>query len=243
MPGEWLNFSRLSSLCVTFLLAGAIPAGAVAADPVYLNSPAGAERFGRSAINSSALSVLRYADTERRLTFCGPTSLAIVMNSLGLNDPTPPNLFPYHLATQDMVFTPSNQTIKSYEEVEKSGMTLDQLAKFASNLKLSASVLHAADLPAADMRARLIAAIGQPDSRVIVNFFRGTLGQEGGGHFSPLVAYDRASDSFLILDVARYKYPPAWASFEDLDASMKMVDPDTGLSRGVLILTRSAAPN
>ena len=53
------------------------------------------------------------------------------------------------------------------------------------------------------LRARLIAALGQPDSRVIVNFNRASLGQEGEGHFSPLVAYDPASNSFLILDVAR----------------------------------------
>ena len=93
------------------------------------------------------------------------------------------------------------------------------------------------------MRARLIAALGQPDSRVIVNFNRASLGQEGEGHFSPLVAYDAASDSFLILDVARYKYPPAWVNFTDLDISMRTVDPDSGLSRGVLIVTRSVAPN
>ena len=55
------------------------------------------------------------------------------------------------------------------------------------------TVLHAADLSVSDMRARLIAALGQPDSRVIVNFNRASLGQEGEGHFSPLVAYDAAS--------------------------------------------------
>ena len=243
MLEEWIKFLRSCSPCVCLLLIGVFTTGAVAADPVYLNSPTGAERFGRSAVNSSALSVLRYAETERHQSFCGPTSLAIAMNSLGINDPTPPSLFPYHLATQDTVFTPPNQAIKSYEEVERSGLALNQLAQFANNLNLSASVLHAADLSAADMRERLLAAIGRPDSRVIVNFFRGSLGQEGGGHFSPLVAYDPASDSFLILDVARYKYPPVWASFKDLDVSMRTMDPDTGLSRGALIVTRSTAPN
>src|SRR5262249_11096351 len=150
----------------------------------------GTERFGRSAVNSSALALLRYADTERHQTFCGPTSLAIAMNSLGINDPTPENLYPYHLVTQDSVFTPANQAIKSYEKVEESGLTLDQLAQFSTNLKLSAAVLHAADLPAEDMRRRLIAAIAQPDRRIIVNFDRASIGQEGAGHFSPLVAYD-----------------------------------------------------
>ena len=180
--------------------------------PSIFPTPEGTHVFCRSAVNTSVLRVFSYAETERRQTFCGPTSLAIVMNSLGVKDPTPASLFPYHLVTQDVVFTPANQAVKSFEDVEKSGVTLDQLAQFANNLKLSASAVHAADLSAADMRARLIAAVGQPDTRVIVNFSRASLGQEGEGHFSPLVAYDAASNSFLILDVARYKYPPAWVT-------------------------------
>jgi hypothetical protein len=211
------------------------------AEPVYLPTPMGTERFNRSAVNSSALKILRYAETERHQTFCGPTSLAIAMNSLGINDPTPVSLYPYHLVTQDTVFTPANLAIKSYEDVEKSGLTLDQLAQFSTNLTLSASVLRATDLSAEAMRTRLIAALGQPDSRVIVNFSRASLGQEGGGHFSPLVAYDPASDSFLILDVARYKYPPAWVSFKELDASMRTTDPTSRLSRGALIVAPAAA--
>jgi hypothetical protein len=78
---------------------------------------------------------------------------------------------------------------------------------------------------------------------VIVNFNRASLGQEGEGHFSPLVAHDPASDSFLILDVARYKYPPAWVNSKELDISMRTVDPDSGLSRGALIVTRAGVPN
>ena len=243
MPGQWIGFSRLRSSCASLILIGGLTVSAAQADPLYLPTPMGTERFARSAVNSSVLKVFGYAETESRQTFCGPTSLAIVMNSLGLNDPTPPSLFPYHLVTQDTVFTPANLLVKSYDEVDRGGLVLDQLARFAANLKLSTSVLHAADLSASDMRARLIAALGQPDSRVIVNFNRASLGQQGEGHFSPLVAYDAASDSFLILDVARYKYPPAWVNFTDLDISMRAVDPDSGRSRGVLIVTRPVAAN
>ena len=232
MLGKWIW------RCACVVLIGSC---AAQAQPVYLPTPAGTERFGRSAVNSSALKILRYAETERHQTFCGPTSLAIAMNSLGINDPTPPRLFPYHLVTQDTVFTPANLAIKSYEDVDESGLTLDQLAQFSANLKLSASVLHAADLSVEDMRNRLIAALGQLDRRVIVNFSRASLGQEGDGHFSPLVAYDPASDSFLILDVARYKYPPAWVSSKELHASMRTTDSTSRLSRGALIVTPSAA--
>jgi hypothetical protein len=243
MPEEWMGPSRLRASCASLVLICGLATGVAHAEPVYLPTPEGTQRFGRSAVNTSVLRVFSYAETERRQTFCGPTSLAIVMNSLGVKDPTPPSLFPYHLVTQDVVFTPANQAVKSFEDVEKSGVTLDQLAQFATNLKLSASAVHAADLSAADMRARLIAAVGQPDTRVIVNFSRASLGQEGEGHFSPLVAYDPASDSFLILDVARYKYPPAWVTAKELDISLRTMDHTSGLSRGVLIVTRSAARN
>ena len=238
-----VRFSRLRSSCASLVLIGGLTLSAARADPLYLPTPMGTERFARSAVNSSVLKVFGYAETESRQTFCGPTSLAIAMNSLGLNDPTPPSLFPYHLVTQETVFTPANLLVKSYDEVDRSGLMLDQLARFAKNLKLQASVLHAADLSASDMRARLIAVLGQPDSRVIVNFNRASLGQQGEGHFSPLVAYDAASDSFLILDVARYKYPPAWVDYKDLDTGMRTVDPSSGLSRGVLIVARPVAPN
>jgi hypothetical protein len=43
---------------------------------------------------------------------------------------------------------------------------------------------------------------------VIVNYLRKAIGQEKGGHISPLAAYDAETDRFLILDVSRYKYPP-----------------------------------
>ena len=32
----------------------------------------------------------------------------------------------------------------------------------------------------------------------------------GGGHFSPIGGYHEPSDSALVLDVARFKYPPYW---------------------------------
>jgi hypothetical protein len=40
---------------------------------------------------------------------------------------------------------------------------------------------------------------------MLVNFYRKSLAEEGGGHFSPLAAYDPPSDQVLIMDVARYK--------------------------------------
>ena len=53
---------------------------------------------------------------------------------------------------------------------------------------------------------------------------RKALGEERGGHISPLGAYDEKADRFLILDVARYKYPPVWVKTSDLFDAMNTTD-------------------
>jgi hypothetical protein len=43
--------------------------------------------------------------------------------------------------------------------------------------------------------------LDKKDHYVIVNYLRNGIGQEWGGHISPLAAYDADTDRFLILDV------------------------------------------
>ncbi len=51
------------------------------------------------------------------------------------------------------------------------------------------------------VRGELIAALNRPDAYAVSNFRREAVGRKGGGHISPLGAYDAASDSFLALGV------------------------------------------
>lgn len=74
------------------------------------------------------------------------------------------------------------------------------------------------------MRYDLKAALIDPDARVMINYYRAELGQKGGGHFSPLGAYNASTDSFLIVDVAKYKYPPVWVGADTLFNAMATVD-------------------
>ena len=43
---------------------------------------------------------------------------------------------------------------------------------------------------------------------------------QGGGHFSPLAAYNGKADDLLLMDVARYKYPPFWVDTDLLWQAM-----------------------
>ncbi len=58
------------------------------------------------------------------------------------------------------------------------------------------------------------------------------MGQERGGHISPLAAYHEETDRFLILDVARYKYPPVWVEAATLWEAMNTMDTTAGKTRG-----------
>lgn len=76
----------------------------------------------------------------------------------------------------------------------------------------------------------------QPTSFLIVSYTRQALGQTGTGHFSPIGAYDEASDHVLVLDTARFKYGPHWVPLDTMFKALLPLDPDTGKSRGYAIL-------
>ena len=68
------------------------------------------------------------------------------------------------------------------------------------------------------MKDRVVAALKDLFSRVLYNYDRGGMGQGplGHGHWSPLGGYHEATNSFLVMDVAKYKHPMVWASWDDL---------------------------
>lgn len=70
-----------------------------------------------------------------------------------------------------------------------------------------------------------------------VSYSRKTLKQTGDGHMSPIAGYHHASDSVLILDVARFKYPPYWVTIEQLWNAMLPHDKTTGKSRGYCVFS------
>ena len=76
---------------------------------------------------------------------------------------------------------------------------------------------------------------------IIASYSRTALGQTGEGHFSPIAGYDAKTDSVLILDVARFKYPPHWVSLPKLVKAMRSRDRSTDAARGWVVLERTAA--
>ncbi len=73
------------------------------------------------------------------------------------------------------------------------------------------------------------------DGFVVINFDRKGINEVGGGHSLPIAAYSPDNDRFLMMEVARYKYPSVWVSTTDLFRASLAVDKVSNKSRGLLI--------
>ncbi|MCD6026390.1 MAG: Phytochelatin synthase [Solimicrobium sp.] len=203
----------------------------------------GQQYFERS-MDSNSLKLLSNFTTQSTTTYCGVASLVMVLNSSNLQKPEDLVHKPFRSFTQDNFFNENiEKNIVSSDVVKNIGITLDQLAKMATHFGLTTTKYHANEFKSLnEFKKTLVAAISKHEF-IIVNFLRSGLKQEGGGHHSPLAAYDKKHDRFLLLDVARYKYPAFWVKTEDLwnainteDADMKRLYPEANSWRGIIVM-------
>ena len=177
--------------------------------------------------------------TQKTQSYCGVASMVMLFNAMQLPAPDVPEYAPYKTFTQDNVLNAGTEAIVPQNTILKQGITLDQMGALLAVQPVIATVRHASDGSVDTFRTEAASYLGQPGHFVLVNYFRNTLGQQKGGHFSPLAAYDRETDRFMILDVARYKYPPVWVKSEELFAAMNTKDSDNeDKSRGYVLISR-----
>ena len=177
--------------------------------------------------------------TQKTQSFCGVASMVMLFNAMQLPAPDVPEYAPYKTFTQDNVLNASTEAILPQDVILKQGITLDQMGALLAVQPVAASVRHASDSSVDAFRTEAASYLGRPGQFVLVNYLRNALGQQKGGHFSPLAAYDRETDRFMVLDVARYKYPPVWVKSEELFVAMNTKDSDNqDKSRGYILISR-----
>jgi glutathione gamma-glutamylcysteinyltransferase len=91
-------------------------------------------------------------------------------------------------------------------------------------------------------RAAVSAAATSSDTVLCVSYCRSVLGQTGTGHFSPIGGYHADRDLVLILDVARFKYPPHYVPLTLLFEAMCRTDKSTGKTRGWIRVAAGTGP-
>ncbi len=234
-----MNGPRILAILLLTLM---LPAAGVAADGakvIYFDEPQSAQIFDQANAKRNYWLLSRYYETQRIDTFCSVTSSTMVLNALGVKPIAPqPMIYPYSMFNHENFFTPAVLALQRVRNIAGDGVTLAELAEMLKTFGVTVESVYADSVTAADFRERAQAAVGSADHYVIVNFSRDRISQDGGGHFSPLGAYDAKTDRFLVLDTARYKYPPFWVTASDLWAAMNTRDEDAKASRGFLIVSR-----
>jgi glutathione gamma-glutamylcysteinyltransferase len=171
--------------------------------------------------------------TQAEPTFCGLGSLVVALNALAID---PGRLWkgPWRWFGEELL-----DCCVPLDHVRTRGLDIDELACLA-RCNGADVTLHRADASTLETWRNALAEGARADAVIVASYDRSALGQTGTGHFSPLGGYHHERDLTLILDVARFKYPPHWVSAEHLWEAMRSIDSTTGKSRGWLTLRARA---
>lgn len=222
----------------------------------------GRKRFQESQYKADFFHLINNFESQKNKIFCGPTTAAIVLNTLQFgkekdipydmtllaNDDKkylPADFQPlFNRYTQNNIFTRSPKKRDAVlgravpdgkGESRSFGFKLLELYNLFKAYGTTPS-LHplAVKTDLQQIRAKLLKVLEEPDAYLVVNYDRKSLNQKGGGHISPIGAYHQKSDSFLILDVNPNKAPFVWVTTMDLVAAMNTLDGDD--KRGYIIV-------
>jgi hypothetical protein len=208
---------------------------------IYFLDPQSAELL-EHAEKRAFMPLMAHFVSEYQATFCGIASSVMALNALGIKPPTAPRWYPYNYWDQDNIFsTEVLKAVKPMSSVEADGITLEQLESLLTLSGAKAGKVFASETGVDAFRTAARAAIADPTAILIVNFGRAEFGQAGiagGGHISPVAAYNAKTDRFLILDVARYKFLPSWVTADRLYAAMNTPDTSSGKTRGYVVVRK-----
>jgi glutathione gamma-glutamylcysteinyltransferase len=174
--------------------------------------------------------------TQAEPALCGLGTLVVVLNALAI-DPGRAWKGPWRWYSEEQL-----DCCRPLEDVARDGITLSQLTCLARCNGARAEMRFAESSSVEALRAAIReAASSAGEQHLMVAYDRKTLGQTGSGHFSPIGGMHPDRDLALLLDVARFKYPPHWVPIEALFRAMLPIDPASRRSRGFVTIRREHA--
>jgi len=167
---------------------------------------------------------------------CCAASAVIVMNSLQ----------PGGSYTQNSLFVPETAHIITQDEVYRAQFTLEKLADLIHTRSgLTAQYYHAGSGESENdysaFREHLKKNAENTNDYMIIAYsltYVSGFGGGGGGHASPVAAYNEEKDMVLMLEVEASRREPFWISTADIYGAMNTIDPVCNKHRGWLIVTR-----
>jgi glutathione gamma-glutamylcysteinyltransferase len=215
---------------------------------VAFSSPAGQEIFVEALAAGTMKSFFQLIEqfrTQDEPAFCGLASIAMVLNALSI-DPRRAWKGPWRTFHEEML-----DCCHSLDKVKQEGITITQAACLARCNGASVEIYRHGSVSLEDFREIVKRACSNPENdssqnstgrggsprHIIVSYSRKAFLQTGDGHFSPIGGYSERHDMVLILDTARFKYPPHWVKLHELYDAMAAIDPSTGMPRGFMSLS------
>ncbi|ESQ44598.1 hypothetical protein EUTSA_v10003193mg [Eutrema salsugineum] len=177
-------------------------------------------------------SLSSYFQTQSEPAFSGLASLSLVLNALSI-DSERKWKGSWRWFDESML-----DCCEPLEIVKEKGISFGKLVCLAhcSGAKVEAFRTNQSTID--DFRKFVVTCSTSEKCHMISTYDRGVFKQTGTGHFSPIGGYNAERDMALILDVARFKYPPHWVPLKLLWEAMDSIDQSTGKRRGFMLISR-----
>ena len=220
------------------------------ANLIALSSPKGKQLF-REALDEGGMGcyfpLAEQFITQSEPSYCSISTLAMVLNALNY-DPKRIWKGAWRWVSEEMLNCESQAICgHSLERIKSDGLSFSEFESLARchGVRIHSSrVCHGLQEPCGSEGFNHFKAIVEETSRsdlakkfTVVNFSRKYLNQTGDGHYSPIGGYHKKEELVLILDVARFKYPPYWVKVSDLWESMAVKDKASGNTRGYFVIS------
>lgn len=234
IPTKWIGFFGLVTCIGCFWMAVshmqrarriAHPVAATQSLPdtlIELKSVRGQMLLKYSLLKADYDVLSTYFEPQIYRSYCGVASGVISINALSRRK----------RVGQPSFFDDRPDRLRSAYRTFFGGMTLRDFKDLVSSYGLLSQHYHGGTLSLADFRTRVKNNLMDTQDILVVNYDRKVVGQQGGGHFSPIAAYHGPSDHVLVLDVAQHRYPPVWVPLESLWRAMNTTDSESGRTRG-----------
>ncbi|KYQ93581.1 engulfment and cell motility ELM family protein [Tieghemostelium lacteum] len=175
-----------------------------------------------------------YFHTQQEPAFCGISTLCMTLNALSI-DPMRQWKGVWRWFSEEML-----DCCTSLDIIKIKGITIQEFSCIAACNGVNAQIYYGDSSNVTQFRDQLKSTCQNPDNDgvLVSSYDRSVLSQTGTGHFSCIGGYNQQRDMALIMDVARFKYPPHWVSVDLLFKAMNTIDSDSKKSRGFIILKK-----
>ncbi|KAK3414575.1 hypothetical protein EUGRSUZ_H00436 [Eucalyptus grandis] len=176
--------------------------------------------------------LISYFQTQSEPAYCGLASVSMVLNALAI-DPRRKWKGPWRWFDESML-----DCCEPLEKVKAEGISFGKVVCLAQCAGAEVEAFRTSQTTVDHFRQFVKRCSISDNCHVVSSYHRGSFKQTGTGHFSPIGGYHVGSDMVLILDVARFKYPPHWVPLTLLWEAMDTVDETTGHRRGFMLISR-----